>query len=105
MRFRKIWSTTASGAGLAPKYERFGPIERDTMTQADQDLIDQILSSQNFSQMSTSPITKAVRDMALSSLTVEFENGETNTVRFMPGEMNEELEQLVKTIRRMALES
>ncbi|HNB16934.1 MAG TPA: hypothetical protein PLC15_16230 [Candidatus Obscuribacter sp.] len=55
--------------------------------------------------MSTSPITKAVRDMALSSLTVEFENGETNTVRFMPGEMNEELEQLVKTIRRMALES
>ncbi|HNM52233.1 MAG TPA: hypothetical protein PKN86_21105 [Candidatus Obscuribacter sp.] len=75
------------------------------MTQADQDLIDQILSLQNFSQMSTSPITKAVRDMALSSLTVEFENGETNTVRFMPGEMNEELEQLVKTIRRMALES
>ena len=81
MRFRKIWSTTASGAGLAPKYERFGPIERDTMTQADQDLIDQILSLQNFSQMSTSPITKAVRDMALSSLTVEFENGEKINIK------------------------
>lgn len=105
MRFRKIWSTTATGAGLAPKYERFGPIERDSMPRPEQELIDRILSSQNFSQMSTSPITRAVRDMALSSLTVEFETGETNTVRFMPGEMNEELEQLVKTIRRMALES
>ena len=105
MHFRKIWSTTATGAGLAPKYERFGPVERDCLTRPEQELIDRILSSQNFSQMSTSPITRAVRDMALSSLTVEFENGETNTVRFMPGEMNEELEQLVKTIRRMALES
>jgi hypothetical protein len=105
MRFTKLWSTLASGPGLAPTYERFGPVSREMLPELERMRVDEILNDQSFHDMLDSPVTKMVRDMALNSLTVEYEDGTTNTVRFIKGDTSESIDFLIKLTRRVALES
>ncbi|MBK7749960.1 MAG: hypothetical protein IPL73_03380 [Candidatus Obscuribacter sp.] len=105
MRFKTLWSMVGSGPGMAPQYEQFGPVSREMLPEQEAQLIDEILSSKDFKNLQTSSVTSAARDMVFSSLTVEFEDGSKNTVRFMRGEILESLDKIIKLTMRFTLES
>lgn len=105
MRFQSLWSTIGSGPGIAPQYEQFGPVTRDMLGAGEADAIDQLLASKDFKTLQTSAVTRSARDMVFSSLTVEYEDGTKNTVRFMRGEISDTIDRLIKLTMRVSLES
>ncbi len=105
MRFKTLWTMVGTGPGMAPQYEQFGPVSREMLPEQEALKVDEVLNSKDFKSLQTSSVTTAARDMVFSSLTVEFEDGTKNSVRFMRSEISDAFDKIIKLTMRVALES
>lgn len=102
MKFQTISITIGSG-GIAPSYERFS-VSRDELAPDDIKFVDELLLESDFANIETSPLTKAMRDVALSSIRVVYSDGAEKVFKYF-GELDGPLDKLVKFVSRLAMES